>query len=81
LELISGSESNNGNRGLRLPQLTTAERKTMEDTDDFQNEKNDNAVGLQIFNTTTRCVETGMVRNGYNPVDSMVLVLLPASWL
>jgi hypothetical protein len=58
LELISGSESNTGNRGLRLPQLTTEERETLEDTDDFQNEKTDKAVGLQIFNTTTRCVET-----------------------
>jgi uncharacterized protein (TIGR02145 family) len=30
----------------------------MQETDDFQNEKNDNAMGLQIYNTTTRCVET-----------------------
>jgi uncharacterized protein (TIGR02145 family) len=58
LELISGSESNNGNRGLRLPQLTTVEREAMEETDDFQNKKTTTAVGLQIFNTTTRCVET-----------------------
>jgi uncharacterized protein (TIGR02145 family) len=58
LELVSGSESNNGNRGLRLPQLTTVERETMQETDDFKNEKTDKAVGLQIYNTTTRCVET-----------------------
>jgi uncharacterized protein (TIGR02145 family) len=30
----------------------------MQETNDFQNEKNDNAMGLQIYNTITRCVET-----------------------
>jgi uncharacterized protein (TIGR02145 family) len=53
LELISGSESNNGNRGLRLPQLTTEERETMVFTG-YETE----ALGLQIFNRSTRCVET-----------------------
>jgi uncharacterized protein (TIGR02145 family) len=53
LELVSGSESNNGNRGLRLPQLTTEERETMVFTG-YETE----ALGLQIFNRSTRCVET-----------------------
>jgi hypothetical protein len=57
LELIS-DRNDNGYRGLRLPQLTTEERKAMQETNDFQNEKTDNAMGLQIYNTTTRCVET-----------------------
>jgi hypothetical protein len=67
LELISGSESNNGNRGLRLPQLTNAQRTIMQETQGFQNAKNDNAVGLRIFNTNTRCVETW---NGTNWIQS-----------
>ncbi|MDR1745788.1 MAG: formylglycine-generating enzyme family protein [Tannerella sp.] len=48
LELISG-----GNRGLRLPQLTTAQRDAL----DFTGHEAE-AQGLQIFNTTTKCVET-----------------------
>jgi len=53
LELIS-----NETRGLRLPQITTAERDAMEATPDFQAKKSTEALGLQIFNTTTKCVET-----------------------
>lgn len=52
LEMISA------NRGLRLPQMTIAQRDIMVATSDFQNEKTDKAMGLQIFDTTTNCVET-----------------------
>ena len=52
LELIS----NQG--GLRLPQLTRVERNAMMETDAFQDEKMGKAVGLTIFNTCNRCVET-----------------------
>jgi hypothetical protein len=62
LELVSGSESNNGNRGLRLPQLTTEEREAMVFTG-YETE----ALGLQIFNRSTRCVETW---NGSNWIQS-----------
>jgi hypothetical protein len=54
LELVSGSESNNGNRGLRLPQLTTAQRNSISGTYGAQAAMQ----GLQIFNTNTQCVET-----------------------
>ena len=50
LELIS-----NEHDGLRLPQMTTEERDAMADAD-FR--ANPEAMGLQIFNTTTHCVET-----------------------
>jgi uncharacterized protein (TIGR02145 family) len=53
LELISSNE-----RGLRLPQLTTAQRDAVENSSAFQAEKNGKAEGLQIFNTDTKCVET-----------------------
>ncbi|MDR1561699.1 MAG: hypothetical protein LBS54_01260 [Dysgonamonadaceae bacterium] len=53
LELVS-----NGNLGLRLPQMTTEQRDAMVQTEDFQAEKNGKARGLQIFNMTTKCVET-----------------------
>jgi hypothetical protein len=53
LELVSNSAL-----GLRLPQMTIAQRNAMVATGDFQAEKNDKARGLQIFNTTTKCVET-----------------------
>jgi formylglycine-generating enzyme required for sulfatase activity len=53
LELIS-----NNARGLRLPQLTTQERNDLEATQGFQDEKTDKAMGLQIFNLDTECVET-----------------------
>ncbi|MDR2684432.1 MAG: hypothetical protein LBB53_03505, partial [Prevotellaceae bacterium] len=53
LELIS-----NDAKGLRLPQLSTAERDIMTATDEFIAEKTGKARGLQIFNTTTYCVET-----------------------
>ena len=47
-------ESNN-ERGLRLPQMTTAERTALQAT--FGAEANGAARGLQIFNTETRCVD------------------------
>ena len=50
LELISGD-----NKGLRLPQMTTVERDIMAN-DAFK--ANQFAMGLQIFNTSTFCVET-----------------------
>jgi uncharacterized protein (TIGR02145 family) len=53
LELISGNS-----KGLRLPQMTTAQRDEMTAKDEFIAEKNGKARGLQIFNTTTLCVET-----------------------
>jgi hypothetical protein len=53
LELISGNSM-----GLRLPQMTTAQRNEMVLTEEFQLEKTGKARGLQIFNTTTLCVET-----------------------
>jgi hypothetical protein len=54
LELISGSESNNGNRGLRLPQLTTDQREAISTAHGIEPAMR----GLRIFNTNTRCVET-----------------------
>ncbi|MDR1372690.1 MAG: hypothetical protein LBJ17_06145 [Dysgonamonadaceae bacterium] len=51
LELEGG-----GTRGLRLPQLSTQERNDMQVT--FGAKTTVEAVGLQIFNTTTGCVET-----------------------
>jgi formylglycine-generating enzyme required for sulfatase activity len=51
LELIS-----NDTRGLRLPQLTTDQRDAVQGT--FDTEATDKSMGLQIFNTKTRCVET-----------------------
>jgi formylglycine-generating enzyme required for sulfatase activity len=53
LELVGG-----GTLGFRLPQLTTFQRDDMVATTAFQAEKSGKARGLQIFNTTTRCVET-----------------------
>jgi hypothetical protein len=53
LELFSNHE-----RGLRLPQMTTAQRNAMQATDEFQQEKDGRARGLRIFNTTTRCINT-----------------------
>jgi hypothetical protein len=47
-------ESDNGKRGLRLPHLTADERNDLEQS----LAGNPQAPGLQIFNTTTRCVET-----------------------
>jgi uncharacterized protein (TIGR02145 family) len=58
LELINGSYGGDDGGGMRLPQLTMGDRMIMQATQGFQEEKNDNAVGLQIFNKTTRCVET-----------------------
>jgi hypothetical protein len=51
LELIS----ENNNNGLRLPQMTTEQRDAMADAN-FK--ANPEAMGLQIFNTCTKCVET-----------------------
>ena len=53
LELISGN-----NKGLRLPQMSETQRGTMERTQEFQAAKTGAAMGLQIFNSTTKCVET-----------------------
>ncbi|MDR2685073.1 MAG: hypothetical protein LBB53_06800, partial [Prevotellaceae bacterium] len=47
LELVG-----NGTKGLRLPQVTTDQR------DALNLSGNTAALGLQIFNTTTYCVET-----------------------
>ncbi|GHT27805.1 hypothetical protein FACS189432_04890 [Bacteroidia bacterium] len=52
LELISG-----GNKGMRLPQLTTAQRNALQATVDFQSERTGKAMGLQIFNITEQCLE------------------------
>ena len=51
LELVS-----NQKRGLRLPQMTTAQRDAMQAT--FGALATSEAMGLQIFNTDTKCVET-----------------------
>jgi len=56
LELISNQA------GLRLPQMTTAQRTAMTNTAEFQAEAQDAALGLKIFNIETRCVD---VWNGY----------------
>ena len=53
LELIGG-----GTQGLRLPQMCEDARDDMVRTDEFQAQKEGLAVGLQIFNTTRRSVET-----------------------
>ncbi len=54
LELVS-----NNARGLRLPQMTTEQRDKLETaTQAFIDEKTNLAMGLEIFNTTTKCVET-----------------------
>ena len=50
LELVSGD-----NKGLRLPQMTTAERDLMANA---AFKASTLAMGLQIFNTTSKCVET-----------------------
>ena len=51
LELISGT-----NKGLRLPQLSTSQRNTVQAS--FGAEATGKAMGLQIFNIDTHCVET-----------------------
>jgi hypothetical protein len=67
LELISGND-----KGLRLPQLTQLQRDTLDGTTAsasgsasmiasaaaFATGKTNTAMGLTIFNTTTKCVET-----------------------
>ncbi|MDR2684530.1 MAG: hypothetical protein LBB53_04010, partial [Prevotellaceae bacterium] len=52
LELIS-----NGTKGLRLPQMTTAQREAL-NLKSMQGEAAQKARGLQIFNISTYCVET-----------------------
>jgi len=52
LELISG-----GDKGLRLPQLTTQQRDAM-DLGNLTGEQAKAAQGLQIYNIMSRCVET-----------------------
>ena len=53
LELFS-----DGERGLRLPQMTIGQRDDMTDTPEFQAQALGAAMGLQIFNTSNRCIET-----------------------
>ncbi|MDR1544283.1 MAG: hypothetical protein LBS50_07770 [Prevotellaceae bacterium] len=53
LELIS-----NNTMGLRLPQMDSLQRNAMMETQAFKDEKKGKALGLQIFNTSTLCVET-----------------------
>jgi formylglycine-generating enzyme required for sulfatase activity len=53
LELTGG-----GTRGFRFPQMTTIQRDAMVATSAFDAEKGGKARGLQIFNTTTECIET-----------------------
>jgi len=59
LELVGGND-----KGLRLPQMTTEQRDIMADVD-FK--ASTEAQGLQIFNTTTQCVDTW---NGYTWISS-----------
>jgi hypothetical protein len=47
----------NGARGMRLPQMTAAEREAL-NLKSLTGETAGKAQGLQIFNTDTRCVET-----------------------
>jgi uncharacterized protein (TIGR02145 family) len=51
LELVSGTQ------GLRLPQLTTAERNNLSSKASFIAAKEGLARGLVIYNTTTQCIE------------------------
>ena len=53
LEIISGDT-----RGMRLPQLSEADRLALEGSAEFQAEINGKAKGLMIFNTNTDCVDT-----------------------
>ncbi|MDR1545043.1 MAG: hypothetical protein LBS50_11710 [Prevotellaceae bacterium] len=53
LELIS-----NNTMGMRLPQMDSIQRNEMMETQAFKDEKKGKALGLQIFNTSTLCVET-----------------------
>ena len=52
LELVS-----NGVHGMRLPQMSNEYRNIMEASDEFQAEIKGEALGLAIFNTSTKCVE------------------------
>jgi len=52
LELESGGE-----RGLRIPQLTEAERNTLTGSAEFQEEKTGKAKGLVIYNKDTDALE------------------------
>ncbi len=51
LELIS-----NNTRGLRLPQVNNDQRQNIEDS--FGDKRTNEAMGLRVFNTDTKCVET-----------------------
>ncbi|GHT72609.1 hypothetical protein AGMMS50262_01820 [Bacteroidia bacterium] len=44
-------------RGLRLPQISSAQRDSITQTTVFQNQKIDKGRGLTIFNTDTKCLE------------------------
>ncbi|MDR1371558.1 MAG: formylglycine-generating enzyme family protein [Dysgonamonadaceae bacterium] len=52
LELVSTG------KGLRLPQMTTEQRETMQATSEFTAKATAEAMGLQIFNIDTKCIET-----------------------
>jgi hypothetical protein len=52
LELISNQKT-----GLRMPQLTTAQRNTMTETPEFVSNMDNLAKGLTIYNTTNDCLE------------------------
>ncbi|MDR1563235.1 MAG: hypothetical protein LBS54_09220 [Dysgonamonadaceae bacterium] len=64
LELVGG-----GTRGLRLPQMTTAERDGLQ-LGDLTGDVAAKAQGLEIFNTDTKCVETW---NGSKWIESCAL--------
>ncbi|MDR3287683.1 MAG: hypothetical protein LBT27_09605 [Prevotellaceae bacterium] len=44
-------------QGMRLPQMTTAQREMLTSTSDFISVKTNYAAGLSVFNTTTKCWE------------------------
>ena len=53
LELIS-----NQSKGLRLPQMSEADRNTMQASSQFQAQKTNAALGLRIFNLDSNCIDT-----------------------
>jgi len=46
-----------GKKGLRIPQLTTEERDKLSDSLAFENQVEDKAKGLTIYNTTIKKLE------------------------
>ncbi|MDR1543815.1 MAG: hypothetical protein LBS50_05295, partial [Prevotellaceae bacterium] len=71
LELIS-----NNTKGLRLPQMDSIQRNEMMGTQAFKNEIKGKALGLQIFNTSTKCVNTW---NGVKWIEQCAPVTFPNS--